>query len=294
MLAFAAVTVHDVYVVGTTYSGSTLLGNALNGHPDVFHAGEISRLPAFGLGPEAHDCMLCRVQGRPCPVWNDDTRERVSAAGPVEAVPMLRDVTGSPVVIDSSKYVDWLRRATEGGGRGLGRSIRVLLTLRNPFGFAASVHRTDGLAAWEAANIWRDTVYDAMRLLGRLALPFVVVRYEDFAFEPEPLLRRICDVLSLEWTPGVLEFWNRESHALGGNPHAYVWYPGYVNAVDYGSEFAADRSIAESFHSRQFGGWADDRWRSELSGSDLDQILQTPMLSAMADLAGYNLRALLG
>lgn len=284
--------IHDVYVVGPAYSGSTLLGNALNGHPEVFHAGEISRLPAFGYGPEAHECMLCRVAGRRCPVWTPELLDSVERGDAIDALPVIRAATGSPVVVDSSKYVDWLRLAVA-GSRGLGRSIRVLLTLRNPFGFAASVRRTDGREAWEAANLWRDTVFDAMRLLGGLALPYMIVRYEDFAFEPEPLLRRICDFLSLEWTDGLMRFWERDTHALGGNPHAYVWYPDYTERVDYSSEFAADRAIATSFRERSFGGWADDRWRSELGPGQLDEILQTPLLTTVANLAGYNLRALL-
>jgi hypothetical protein len=284
---------HDVYVLGTTYSGSTLLGNALNGHPSIFHAGEVSRLPAFGLGPEAHGCMLCRIRGIECPVWTAEALQQVQAAEPPAAMAAIRARTGAPVVVDSSKYADWMRRATAGPD-GLARSIRVLVTLRSPFAFAASVRRTDGLEAWEAGNIWRDTVFDALRLLNEFALPFLVVRYEQLAFEPEPLLRRVCDFLSLPWDPQLLRFWEADSHAVGGNPHAYVWYPGYHEGVDYCGEFAADRSIGEDFRERTFGGWVDERWRGEMGEAEIDQVMGTPMLPSMAAMAGYNLRALLG
>lgn len=275
----------DAYLIGPPYSGSTLLGNALNGHPRIFHSGEVSRLPEFGLGPPARECMVCRVLGRDCPVWDSGLADRIARAGPGAAATLVREATRADVVVDSSKHVDWLRLVMRDGPS---RDPRVIVTVRHPYAFAASVRRTDGLAAWQAANMWRDTVYDALRELGRASIPFLVARYEDFALSPEPVLRRICDFLSLPFDPRCLRFWEVPSHALGGNPHAYVWYGDYVRRVDFGSEFAADAAIAHDFRARSFGGWVDSRWRDELSAADMREIRATPLLGDLVHVVGYD------
>ena len=276
----------DAYIIGPPYSGSTLLGNALNGHPQVFHSGEVSRLPAFGVGPPATECMLCRVLDRACPVWDHGLVDRIAAGPPAASVGLIREVTGAPTIVDSSKHVEWLRRVMR---RSDDSDVRVILTLRRPYAFAASVRRTDGMPPWQAANMWRDTVYDALRELGRQGIPFMIVRYEEFASLPERSLRRICSFLGLEFDTRCLRFWEVASHALGGNPHAYVWYPDYVERVSFESEFAADRATAEDFSARRFGGWADVRWRSELSADDMREVRSTPLLADLVELVGYDL-----
>src|SRR5258708_17372132 len=56
-----------VFLIGTYFSGSTLLGNCLNAHPSIFFAGEIDRLEAFRREPDwthqrERGCRLCSTQ----------------------------------------------------------------------------------------------------------------------------------------------------------------------------------------------------------------------------------------
>jgi hypothetical protein len=285
----------DLQVVGTPYSGSTLLGNALNAHPAIAHVGEFSALPAFGFEPIDDQCHLCLALGRDCPVWTPETIERVSAAGPRGAFDVLREVTGAPVLLDSSKWVPWLYR-TEPEGRRASRRVLALLTVRNPFAFADSVVRRDGVEPWQAANLWRDTVFDALRALGRMSLPLMVVRYEDVARDPAATLGAICRYVDLDFDDRMLRFWETSVHAISGNAGAFVWYPGYVHRGrrdDKGTWSESDATLSDAYRERSFGGWVDDKWRASLGDDGRRQVLGTPMLADLATQLGYDLLELL-
>jgi hypothetical protein len=195
--------------------------------------------------------------------------------------------------------VGWLRDVRAAAVAPSPARVRVLVAVRSPFAFASSFRRRErGAPAWQAANAWRDVLFDALRFLGASGLPHMIVRYEDFATAPEPVLRRVCDFLDLAYDPGMLSFWQTDVHALGGNAGAYVWYQGYRHAGrDAGDDdlwTPADAALGERYRARGFGGWSDDKWRDELSAADRREVVQTPGLADLATLAGYDLQALLG
>jgi len=284
-------TPRDVHVIGPPFSGSTLLGNALNGHPAIAHVGEVSAIPQFGIGADDDRCHLCLALGRECPVWTGPTLKRLVGAGAAGAIDVLREAAGAPVLVDSSKWVSWLHASDP--LRRLGdRPVQVLLCVRSPFAFVDSVCRRDGIEAWQGANLWRDIVFDALRTLGHLGLPVMTVRYEDFAFAPEPVLRRICRFLDIAFDPGMLRFWETPVHAVSGNAGAFVWYDGYVHRglrADKGVWSEADAATAAGYATRGFGGWVDDKWRARQDDRIRREIAGTPLLSDLATLVGYDL-----
>ena len=287
----------DVFIVGPAYSGSTLLGNALNGHPDVAHVGEIARLPFFDkYNNPWESCAVCErgaMEGRnmACPVWNRAVKTWLQEAGPAGALQILREVNRVPVIVDGSKDLDWLRRVHEHGVRGLeGRAaVRVILTVRHPLSYVSTCKRRTSLPVWQAANIWRDTIFDAFRTLSRLGFPVTIVRYEDFALAPEPVLRNLCDFIGVDYNPQMLEFWQKPVHPIGGNAGAFVWYSHYQDYIERGAyEVEADRSVSKTYSVRSFGGWVDDKWRDLLAEWEVDSVLTTPTLMDMSSLVGYD------
>ena len=48
-------------------------------------------------------------------------------------------------------------------------------------------------------------------------LPFLFMRYEDLVDDPERNLRRVCDVLDVEYESRMLNFREGEHHQIGGN-----------------------------------------------------------------------------
>src|SRR5216683_4080057 len=97
------------FLIGTYFSGSTLLGNCLNAHPSIFFAGEIDRLEAFRRDPDwAHarerGCRLCSTEGEyDCPAW---PRAFLDALTPLDDISRYRavlDRTQAPILLDGSK-----------------------------------------------------------------------------------------------------------------------------------------------------------------------------------------------
>lgn len=279
----------DVFLLGTGFSGSTLLGNALNGHPEMSYAGEVSRLPFFGEGVPFEGCFLCHARHEDCPVFSPSTLRQLEAHGPASAMGILREAFGTPIVVDGSKSSKWFEEIQKQGG--IRNDTRVLLTVRNPFAFAFSARKNSGTTADRAARDWRTAMFNLMRRLNRLGVPYLVVRYEDFAYDPEPTLRRVCDFLGTGFSPSMLRFWETPIHAVGGNPGAYVWY----GFEDIKHLFPTEewRAGARDYSKRQFGGWVDDKWTRKLPEEDVRTIAALPGLVDMAALAGYRVPELL-
>src|SRR5262249_36903470 len=141
------VELRNVFILGTTYCGSTLLGNALNAHSSIAFAGEISRLPAFGIGPALRViCPLCYVEKVECPIWTQKFRDEVSAHGAGKSLDVYREAVRKPVIVDGSKHVAWLRRVH--AEAPLPSNTFLLIAVRSPLGFVHSTQRRDHWEAW--------------------------------------------------------------------------------------------------------------------------------------------------
>jgi hypothetical protein len=51
----------------------------------------------------------------------------------------------------------------------------------------------------------------------RVRAPWITVRYEDLARDPDRCLRRICEFTGLEYEPAMIRYWEHEDHSVGGN-----------------------------------------------------------------------------
>ncbi len=281
----------DVFILGTSYCGSTLLGNALNGHSRIAYAGEVSRLPGFDIGAPERLCPVCASQGKTCEVWSDTFAERILARGPGRSFDTYREaVGGTPVIVDGSKAVNWFRKVM--ADRPGPENPFVIIAVRNPFSFVDSCRRRESYEPWLAANIWRDTLFDILRTVAQYGLPHIVVRYEDLSRDPELTLRRVCAFLSEDFEPGMLEFWQQPLHGLGGNAGAYVWFDSFRQNGRFSNE--EDAKVAAGYASKAFGGWSDEKWLSKLDAAQRTAVVQTPMLPGMCSLVGYSLEDLIG
>lgn len=278
----------DVFVVGTAYSGSTLLGNALNGHREIAHAGEISRLPAFGLGDEVRKCLLCATADRECPIWDTALAGELDAAAPGEALAVLRPRYGVPVLVDGSKHPEWLARCLAAPSRLV--SPFVVLATRSPFAYADSARRRVGWEPAHAGSVWCEVVTAALALVAHHGLPSMVVRYEDFALRPAMVLARVVDALGLGFDERMLTFWQHDLHCVGGNAGAYVWFDEHRRSGAFATD--ADAAVGEAYRARRFGGWADEKWREHLAPGDVAAVLDVPAIHTVATMAGDDLDAL--
>ncbi len=292
------------YILGTPFCGSTVFGQALGVSPAVSYLGEVDRLVQFPGTMFAEEpeptCHHCELLGQPCPVW---TEERVAAA---RALPYGRlmdffesEIDGS-VMLDGSKHPHWLRSVMDDEPVDRDRTV-AFVAVRSPFAFCNSYQFRTGCPTWQAANVWRDVYYDAIRLVTRAGLPFMVVRYEDFALDPEPELRSACTLLGVPYDAAMPYFQKRPTHDVGGNYSVFA--APREPADQFSSDAFRDRlpePLAErveqdqaywDYWGKPFGGWVDDKWQRSLTAADVEQVLQTPGLADVANLLGYQLTA---
>lgn len=288
-------------MMGTPFSGSTLLGNALNGHSQIFVAGELDRLPQFKQfehlvtnEPDIYvrGCFVCRSRSEACPVWTQAEIERLTREPPsFEIHAELARVSAAPVVVDCSKNVKWfstlMNNSAATGMRDPARQRLIAHCVRHPFGFALSWRRHTGQPPWRGAEVWRDINTDVVRQLNGTASTHLVVQYELFALDPKLVLSRVCNALDLQFEEQMMEFWKVPLHSFGGNVGAYLFYNAEIQADDrWQPGMRAHRG-------RRFGGYVDDRWRRELSVTDVASIMRTPGVADLASLLGYDLVTLL-
>jgi hypothetical protein len=277
------------FLVGTYFSGSTLLGNCLNAHPSIFFAGEIDRLEAFRREPDwthkrESGCRLCATQAEhDCPAWPSDFLEKIRPLDDISAYRAVIQRTEASILLDGSKRIDWLNGLYDSG---LKSNVKAIICTRTPFSFAKSC---DGgaqrLPPMAAAASWRDFYLHTLRSLAGRGIPSLVVRYEDFAFNPEPSVRRICEFLNIPFDPITLTYWQVPSHAVGGNGGAYMRDANFKpSALDKNEEWKLNY-----FSNKPFGGWIEDKWIYGLTDESVRQIMSVPMLNDVASLFGYDL-----
>ena len=288
---FKSMRVRNVYLMGTAYCGSTLLGNALNGHQLINYAGEIERLPGFNNANKIAMCPACMANKTPCPVWSKELIGKIAEAGPGRTLALYREVTQTPIIVDGSKHAYWLRDVHVHGG--ISTDTIAIISVRSPFAFANSLRRYDPhREIWQGANLWRDTYFDILRTLGTLNIPRIIVRYEDFAFKPDNSLRRICGFLKIPFDHQMLSFWEQPIHAIGGNWGAYVWYKNSENLINF-QPSKKNVTARKSYKTNKFGGWVDEKWRASLLPHEIRAILTTPGLMDIAAILGYDIGEIL-
>jgi hypothetical protein len=153
-------------------------------------------------------------------------------------VEVLKEITGTKVVIDSSKIALHLTRLQEAPAL----KIKVIWLVRDGRAVTNSMlgHGTKSVA--EAALSWRRNNEAAQRVLADMPKnQWVLQKYEDLCRAPEETLRTLCKFLGMDAQQIVLDFRAKQQHLLGNDMR-----------LKSGSEIRVD-----------------ERWRTKLSKEDL-------------------------
>lgn len=288
----------SVFVLGTLFSGSTLIGRDMTTRIKKAHyVGELNnftQLPGFSHKDAGMICGPCSLLGRDCRHFTDALRARVTYDDILGMHGELARSLGAAAILDGSKYVAWLRRAVEQKQADPANRtpISVILTARNPIAFAISHRNRTGEPLWQGAGIWRNTYVDALRTVNTHGLPHMVVRYEGYMARPERHLDRLAAFLHLPLRDRPD---NSRIHDAGGNWSSFVPYVGKEQLEEHiGRLDGPARAEAELFVEKARPYWnnekpkADTRWHRSLTTGEANAILSTPGLADIASLLGYN------
>jgi hypothetical protein len=203
------------FVVGVGRSGTTLLRLMLDAHPQLAIPAETHFVPEL-----LERRRECRDSGELVDVivsarsWNDfglDAAElRAAAAGAAGAADVLRVFYGlcarsrgksrwgdktpgyvkrmRPIAaaLEEARFVHLIR---DGRDVALSRRARGMGT-EKPIA--------------EVADLWTRRIENARRQAKRLRGRYLELRFEDLVADPEPALRRVCELIELEFEPAML------------------------------------------------------------------------------------------
>ncbi len=292
----------EVYIVGTSYSGSTFLSNLLNAHPKIFSVGELSGwFDDFDFGINDAFCPVCATEGQRCPVFNDEFKTVIQQTHKEQVISLIRKAVGKPVIVDSSKFPSWFdhyfshKVAVHGAHSWRYRfwrsRVRVIILARSPFAFFASVRRREKLSTRATKLQWITCYENALKMCEKYNVPFRTLRFEQLLIEPEATVKQLCRWIGVRYHPKMLQFWEIPVHSLGGNAGAYMWYKSFREKGQFATK--GDQKRAQEYADRQFSVEKTNSWRHLLSRREINAVLRDQAVVHTAEKLGYDLNALI-
>ena len=195
-----------INVLGTSYSGTTMLDLMLGNGPEAFSCGKVHalfrpfRTSHRGLERALHD------RSDPASPW--------SRIGPVDEERFHARATEAldvDFVVDSSKDLAWIVDAHRWAARARMPVANVVIW-KLPYELAHSYHKRD--LGFEQSRRHFLSYYERLLSTG---IPFASVRWQDLASEPEATLRALCTLLGIPWRDGRERFWESPPTHLASN-----------------------------------------------------------------------------
>lgn len=284
----------DVYIVAKAYSGSTLIGRDLNNHSKIFYAGELGRIPKYRENYNHYEydagCMNCLISGDSCKIFSSENIKKIGSRHPRQANELLRRVTKKPVIVDGSKYVNWLNINNEDAKYS--DITKVIILVKNPIDYLYSCSIRGVGPVWKEANAWRDTYIDAIRTVNRLGLTSMVVRFEDYQKNTNTVLKQMCSYMNLEYQSSMLTKSTSPLHAIGGNPGAYESIVGKKLLKQNSKDI--DQKLFDINPNRVSSRLKKTQLSKNLRDDYIQVLCDTPMLLDVANLLGYSKKEILG
>lgn len=230
-----------VCLTSLSHSGSTVFSMALACHENLISLGEIYQVlrmgPTYWLNKQAHLCS-CGAPADKCEFWQPvlSQMRSLDILNPAKlnyypdayatVLSQFSKLYGNDYQpIDTSKGVKHLTLLA--GSETI--DVRALFLIRDVRSYASSQARLarsqprKGLKKvkghyWYQMMRWLSDNKKRESLLNELALPFEVVGYEPFCFNPSETLDNIYDFLALPKTPRNENLGKSTHHVLFGNP----------------------------------------------------------------------------
>lgn len=196
------------FFIGYSRSGHTLIGTALNAHPEMVISHELDALSyvrhRFGRG-QLFWSILQRDQhfgtmGRTWSGYNYEipgqfqgTFERLRVIGDKRARSSALQIAARPQLLDRLRHE-------------VGVPIKVLHVTRNPFDNIATEARRHEMSLTDATTWYEEICVAVDRVRPLLSTSELLdVRYESFATDPTQSLSEICRFLDVEADPAYLD-----------------------------------------------------------------------------------------
>ncbi len=262
------------FVVGMNRSGTTLLRMMLDAHPELTIPPETHFVPALikatrepGATPE--DALAAMKSARE---WNDFGFSDEEMLRRLRALPKLRP--GPAVRTFYEAYCE--REAKPRWGEKTPTYVQKMKLIQRALPEACFVHVIrDGrdvalsvldrtvrdLTAADIAARWKKKIAKARDDSPKLD-HYMELRYEDLIIDTEPVLRRVCDFIELDYDPAMLEYHERSGERLKEMARA-------LPATGRAQELTVERRMAtHAMTTKPPSADRVARWRKQMSPDD--------------------------
>ncbi|MGF1494970.1 MAG: sulfotransferase [Microcoleaceae cyanobacterium] len=236
-----------IFVLGIGRSGSTLLDYMLGSHPRCFDLNEISKLPEIHRHRERESTQIFwNKEGK---YWEQKftpeeldrlvaglSNHRLNPLIPLKVERFFRQLFGADyilnpysqifdkidadVLVDSSKYVDWVSKKLNArefrAGSLQGYLIHLVRDGRAVLNSYSRVYKD--LTVEQFSRRWSTLMRQDEQFFEKFpAERKLLVRYEALASDPEATLTQICNMVGLSYDPEMIEYWKHEHYGIVGN-----------------------------------------------------------------------------
>lgn len=263
-----------IFVGGTEFSGSTFFHMTLANDPRGFATGEAFNF--FRPTKPWHFGMHCSCGDASCTLWNE-----LSAVGEDHFYEAIFDrFPEVEFIVDSSKNPSWIRVQQERLDAANIESENVLIW-KTPLELAHSYRKRGNTQAWERSWV----VYH--RMYHTLIADWRSVSYRGYVDDPA-VLRDVCLYCDIPYFEDKKSFWNREYHAVGGNPSARIHlYSKNSDGYEHAKENSSSPLASDSFgNHRQV--YAENIGDEELQKSVSRKIRENPFIPELLELLAQN------
>ena len=286
-------------ILGTSFSGSTVLNLMLGAHPEIYAGGELSALILSRGQESVAGCSAC---GFSCPYWDERARSSVTTAN------LYREVTRifrKNWLVDSSKSIDWFNVVLSSAEHRRVTPSYVLM-VKHPIRYIASCvanmathkprRRSGGIFATLTASRAREAFLDELaedlylfyeqffwcfgKSLG--GATFHLMHYERLIGDPPGALTPLLRSLGLSYVPEMGDFFRNEYHQIGGNA-------GPIYQLGHSWPKGADVApVRKSFYEQGAALRIDNKYRELLSEREVARLLAHPVVRKLCERLGYD------
>ena len=215
------------FVVGVGRSGTTLLRLMLDAHPqlaippETHFAPQVIERGRAGATPQELVVEITGARGfADFGIEAESLRDQVAGLGSADPAEILRTFYG--LYADAHGKSRWgdktpiyvTKMRTIGAVLAEARFVHLIRDGRD----VALSRRKRGMGAGKpianTAERWRDRIENARRQARRLRGRYLELRYEDLVTNPEPALRRVCELIRLDFDPAMLSHHDRAGKRL--------------------------------------------------------------------------------
>jgi hypothetical protein len=270
------------FVVGVARSGTTLLRLMLDAHPELAIPPEthfipklakaLEETPAASDNERRHRAHTLITDHRRWPDFGldpDELSRRFATTEPFDAGAAMRafyglyaEQHGKPRWGDKSpSYVRRMRKV-----HAVLPEARFIHLIRDGRDVALSQlevhHGADEVT--QAASDWVAGIEKA-RKASRRVDGYLEVRYEDLVDDPEPLLRRVCELVKLDFDPAMLDYHREADERMAETVRDFDRGQGGGTAITAEQRAAQHANVSKPPQRERAGRWRRDMTPEQLA-----------------------------